>query len=324
MKKLLQLVVAISATFAFVACNAAEPKPFKPNKPQDVQVYSAPNADGKITKESIEAAFKANGFSIIGNNNMNTPFEQRFGGGKDYKTYRLFFVYNAALVSKLVVKYPKIGLISPLSTALYSKDGSEMTIATLTLQGMSKITEIPEDNPDLIAIHKNMNDALAAALPGGKFQNVDYKIDAPQGPLQTLFTAEISGEDADELEEEKEGFQEELEGEIEPVGFIVAGFANLNDDLIANGVDAFDFYDVYSICKLEVIYPVHKKHPNAGAFAPCTLFMYKKKGEDTTYMGYPSVYNWISSLDIKDSESIDPLVEAQNLLAEKISEVAGE
>ena len=91
MKKLVQLVVAVAATFAFVACNAAEPKPFKPNKPQDVQVYSAPNADGKITKESIEAAFKANGFSIIGNNNnrMVTNF-----------TTRLSFIFISFLKDK--------------------------------------------------------------------------------------------------------------------------------------------------------------------------------------------------------------------------------
>jgi len=319
MRKIYTFTIATLVAFFMFGCNASEVKPFKPNKPQDIQIYSASNTDGSITKDTVESAFKKAGFSIDGNNNMNTPFKQRFKAGEDFKTYRLMFVHNPKLVATLAKDYPSIGLISPLSTSVYSKDGKVMNISTLTLTGMSKITNIPTTNKTLIAIYENMNKALKSALPNGKFKELDYKIKEPKGSLVTTFTTTIEGDD---LEEEKEGFQEEMEGEIEPVGFIVAGFVNLNDEFQENGVDIYDFYDAYSICKLEVIYPVHITHPEVGAFAPCTLYMYKKKDEEKTHMGFPSVQNWISSTDIEDDTSLKPLLKAQNLLETIITEIS--
>ncbi len=325
MNKFYSVLMATLVAVFMVGCNA-EVKPAQPSKPQDIQIFSADNSDGKITVKSIEDGFKSVGMTVVGNNNMNAPFTQRFNDGKDYDTYRLMFAHNTDLVAKLVTDYPSIGLIAPLSTSVYSKDGSVMNISTLTLQGMSKITGIPQDNAILKQISANMDAALKAAMPNGAFKFVDYKINKPGGPLVTSFkTTNIQGEDEDELEESKEGFQEEMEAELEPVGFIVAGFVSLNDKF--NGTEAegvFDFYDTYSLCKLDVIYPVHEVHPEVGAFAPCTLYMYKKAGEDETYMGYPSVHNWISSVDIEDAHSIDPLIKAQGMLERIIGELTAE
>jgi len=315
MKKIYKFMMVVMATFIVTSSVYANTH----SKAQDIQIYSASNVDGKITNDSIEKAFKKAGFYVDGNNNMNTPFKQRFKAGNDFKTYRLLFVHNPKLVATLAKDYPSVGLISPLSTSVYSKDGKVMNISTLTLEGMSKITNIPVTNKILITIYENMNKALKLALPNGSFQKLNYKIKKPNGSLVTTFTASIEGDD---IEEEKESFQEELEGEIEPVGFIIAGFVNLNEEFQANGVDIYDFYDAYSICKLEVIFPVHKLHPEVGAFAPCTLYMYKKKDEEETHMGFPSVQNWISSTDIEDDKSLKPLLEAQKLLEDIITEVS--
>jgi uncharacterized protein (DUF302 family) len=314
MKKMFSMFIAALVAITMLGCNGSEPKPFKPSKPQDVQVMSAENSGGKITKDSIEAAFKSAGFNIDGNNDMNKAFEKRFKGGDDFKMYRLMFVHNPKLVAKLAKEFPSIGLISPLSTSVYSKDGKNIKISSLTLKGMSKITKIPETNKDLIALSNNLTTAVKAALPNGSFDPIDFKIKKPNGALVTTFEAAIEADDEGDYEDEKEGFQEEMEAEIESLGFIVAGFVGLNDELRDNGVDTYDFYDTYSICKLEVIYPVHKTHPEVGAYAPCTLYMYKKKGEETTHMGFPSVQNWISSTDIEDEYSLKPLIDAQNKL----------
>jgi uncharacterized protein (DUF302 family) len=292
-------------------------KPTTTQAKADIRIFSADNSKGKITVESIEKAFEANGFTIAGNNNMNTPFEKRFKGGKDYKMYRLLFVYNPKISSKLIKKYPESGLLAPLSTSLYSKNGKIINISSLSLKGMSRISGVPESNPDLIALADSMTKALKAALPNGKFQKLSYKPMRPDGEIVTRFAFVLNNESGD-IVEAKEGYQETMEGEIESQGFIVAGYTPVNEDLIENGVKDYEFYDTYSICKLEVIYPVHKLHPEVGAFAPCTMFMYKKKGEKFTRMGYPSVYNWIMSTNIEDDESIEPLIDAQNLLESTI------
>ena len=279
---------------------------------KDIRIFSADNSNGKITAKTIEKAFKDTGFSIIGNNDMNLAFEKRFGGGKDFKMYRLMFVYQPKTSVKLIGQYPEFGLLSPLSTSVYSKDGKTISISSLTLQGMSQITKVPEDNADLVALYDQMTKALKAALPNGKFEKTNYNKVRPDGEMVTRFAFVLKNEG--DMEEAKETYQETMEGEIESQGFIVAGFNPINEDLKAAGNKSFDFYDSYAICKLEVIYPVHKVHPEVGAFAPCTMYMYKKKGEKFTRMGYPSVYNWIKSTNIEDDESLTPLIDAQNLL----------
>jgi len=78
--------------------------------------------------------------------------------------------------------------------------------------------------------------------------------------------------------------------------------------------------DVYSICKLPVIYTIAKLRPEAGAYAPCSLYMYKKKGENMMYMAFPSVENWISSLAVTDKEGLAVLKDAQDRMQKILQE----
>ncbi|MBE0492642.1 MAG: DUF302 domain-containing protein [Sulfurospirillum sp.] len=280
---------------------------------EDIRIFSVDNSDGKITTQSIEAAFINNGFTITGNNNMNLAFEKRFGGGKDYQVYRLMFVYNPKIMAKILKNYPEFGLLAPLSTSVYSKDGKIFYISSLSLVGISRITGVPQNNPDLLELYGALTKSLKEAFVGGKFEKLSYEVIKPDGEIITRFAFVLKNE-SDDIDEAKSAYQETLEGEVESVGFTIAGFTNVLDDLSENGVDDYEFYDAYSICNLDVIYPVHKKHPEVGAFAPCMMYMYKKKDDKFTRMGYPSVYNWVMSTNIYDDESLDPLIDAQNLL----------
>ena len=312
-KILATLVFAVALLFSGCAQETSSLSPKNIKTRDDIRIFTADNSSGKITAKSIEKAFKANGFSISGDNNMNISFEKRFGGGKDYKIYRLLFVYNPKISVKILKDYPEFGLLTPLSTSVFSKDGTKISISSLTLTGMSRVSGVPKTNPDLIALHDSMTKALKQALPNGEFEKLSYKIVRPDGPLVTRFAFVMPNED-DDIDDAKESYQETMEGEMESAGFVIAGFTPINEDLVANGINTYDLYDGYSICKLEVIYPVHKKHPEVGALAPCTMYMYKKKGDKFTRMGYPSVYNWIMSTNIADDESLKPLIDAQNVL----------
>jgi uncharacterized protein (DUF302 family) len=248
---------------------------------------------------------------------MNLSFEARFGGGKDYQMYRLMFLYNPTIIATLLKTYPEAGLLAPLSTSVYSKNGNKISISSLSLKGMSRISGVPISNPHLITLHENMTKGLTQAFPEGKFETLDYEIIRPDGEIVTRFAFEME-DDFDDIGMAKFNYQEIMEAEIESAGFVVAGFIPIIDDLKENGIEDYAFYDGYSICKLEVIYPVHKSYPEVGAFAPCTMYMYKKKDEAFTRMGYPSVYNWIMTTNIYDDEALNPLIGAQNLLESAI------
>ncbi len=319
------LSLALVLFFSGCSQDVSTPKTNITKKEQtrdDIRIFTANNSDSKITIKSIEKAFKANGFIITGNNNMNRAFEGRFGkkfptAGKDYHRYNLMFIYNPKISSKLIKDYPQFGLLAPLSTSVFSKDGKMINISSLSIEGMSRISGVPVTNADLISLSENITKALKEALPNGSFKDLNYKKVRPDGEIVTKFKFTMNNESND-IEEAKETYQEMMEGEIESNGFIVAGFTPINEDLVVNGIKDFDFYDSYSICKLEVIYPVHKLYPEVGALAPCTMYMYKKKGEKLTHMAYPSVYNWVMTTNIEDDSSLEPLIDAQNLLESTI------
>jgi uncharacterized protein (DUF302 family) len=310
MKSMMKDLVAALLLVTSIAASASE----------DIQIYTADNSKGKITGASIEKAFADAGFSISGNNDMNVAFKSKFQK-TNHKMYHLFTLYKKDLVLELVKVSPKAVLFAPLSMSIYMKnDSNDISISSLSIDGMAKVTGIPATNKHMVEYSKLVRATLAKALPNGHFEKIAYKPLKATGELVTSFTAEMEAQGED-VEDELEGFQTELEGSLETVGFVIAGFNKLGDEFSEAGYDKYDFFDAYSICKLPVIFEVAKTHPEAGAFAPCTFYMYKEKGSTEVQMAYPSVYNWLSSLAIEDEPSIKVLEDAQKLMIKVVKEV---
>jgi len=302
------LAVAVLLTFG-IAANAA----------QDIRIYTADNQGGKINAVSIEKVFEANGFYITGNNDMNRAFEAKFKSHA-HDAYNLMILHKKDFVNKLAKEYPEIALFTPLSMSIFTRKGEKtISLSSMSAEGIAKVTGIPADNADLVAYMKDVADTLEKALPNGKFEDVNYKIEKPQGDLVKRFTMEMDVK-SDEIEDEAEGIQEELEAGLETAGFVLAGFNRLAEEYAEAGNETYDFFDVYSICKVAVIFEVSKTHPEAGAFAPCTFYMYKKKGEKVVHFAYPSVYNWLSSIDVVDKASVDVLLTAQKAMNAAVDE----
>ena len=330
MNKIYSIIASALVALTLTACSAAAPKVQAGiDDGQDIRIFTIANPDGKITAATIEAAFEKTGFIIDGNNNMNGPFKPRFGKTY-YQTYHLFTTHSTKHTLALAKKYQSIGLLSPLSMSLYSNrdddtaNGKTMSISSLTLRGMSRITGIPMDNTDLISYSKFLEQGLRAALPGGNFKELSYKnIATMDKSFATTFETEFEGDDVDARAEAKDDFEAEFEGELEPIGFLFPGFVDFASEFADAGYDAYEIYDTYSICKLDVIFPIHQEHPEVGAFAPCTYYIYMKKGETKVHMGFPSVENWISAtdLDVADKATFGTLIEAQKLIEDVVNEI---
>ena len=306
------LAVAVLLTFG-VAVSAA----------QDIRIYTADNQGGKINAVSIEKAFKDAGFYLTGNNDMNKAFEAKFKT-HTHDVYNLMTLHKKDVVTKLAKKYPQIALFTPLSMSVFTRKGEKtISVSSMSADGIAKVTGIPADNADLVAYMKEVADVLAKAMPNGKFEELNYKIAKTEGDLIKRFTMEMDVE-SDEVEDELEGLQEELEAGLETAGFVLAGYNKLGTAYAAAGNETYDFFDAYSICKVAVIFEVSKTHPEAGAFAPCTFYMYKKKGEKDVHFAYPSVYNWISSIDVTDKASKDVLLKAQDAMNAAVDEATEE
>jgi uncharacterized protein (DUF302 family) len=281
-----------------------------------VRVFSMDNPDKKVTAATIQKAFEKEGFMIEANNYMLGPFKRDFKGVVIHDVYNLMVLCEKDTFRKLAVKYPKIALFTPLSMSIYTvKGGKSINVSSLSPEGIAEMTGIPATDPTLVALGQKIEKALKAAMPKGKFIKLPYKMIKPEGKLIAEATFKIEGD----WEDAKDDLEMAFEGELAPNGFVSPAFVDLNYDLDEHDIDAFKFFDAYAICKIPVIYTVSQKHPEAGALAPCTMYLYTKKDENIIHMAFPTVYKWFAALYIKDKESRDVLLDAQDKF-EKILE----
>ena len=309
MKKLIRTLCVVLLAVTGVMAGSAQ---------QDVRVWQQENNDGKITPKSIEAAFKKAGFTIAANNDMNFPFKRDFKK-THMDVYNLMVVFRKDTALALAEKYPDIGLFTPLSMSIYTKRGEKsINVATLRPEIMAKMMKIPADNTEIVKLGKKIEEALKHAMPQGKFIDLGYQSKHSDKEVITRITMAQKGED---WEDAKDDFETEFEGKLAPNGFVMAGFTDLNYDFDEHDKEWYLFYDVYSICKISVIYEISKQHPEAGAFAPCSAYKYQKTGEKTIHMAFPNVYKWIDSLNITDKHSIEVLLDAQKRFETMLQEL---
>ncbi|EDZ62162.1 hypothetical protein containing DUF302 [Sulfurimonas gotlandica GD1] len=310
MKKIYSIFIGAFLALGVSVCSADSSS----MQEQNLRIFSVDNSKGAINAKSIEKAFNASGVKVDVNNDMNSIFSKRYGF-VHHKAYNLAIFTNEKLVLKLMKKYPNIGFITPLSMSIYENAANKtINISTLSLHGMARITKIPVTNPDLIAYAASVDAALHKALPNGKYVPVSHNVKPSDKPLTTEFTKEFELEEGTTYTDAKTAFEEEFEGELGPVGFLIPKSYNLQHD-------DYDFFDTYSIIRFNAIFPVSKNHPDAGAFAPFSLVIYKKKDEETAHIGFPSIDNWISDLDISDEESIKAVNETQGKIKKILTEL---
>ena len=307
MKKLVVLFVALfSATLVFAQ--------------GDLHIFDVNNKKGSITPNTIEKAFKDNGFTISVNSEMNVPFKKQFQKTK-FKVFTLLTVYHTKMSQDLVKKHPDAGVFAPLGVGIYQGLNEDtLHISTLTSEAQAKILGF--DDALLKKIEKEVLASIKVALPNAKHRYSEDSLKESRD-LITKYEFNLDGEDSEEMKEELEMA---LENGFKPFGFVTPNYMDLNEIMSKDGKveTPFDIYVTYSICKLKVIYTVSQTRPEAAAFAPCTLMIYKKKDEDKIILGFPAVYNWMSSAKVENKEAKKVLLKAQkdfeSILAEATEE----
>lgn len=295
MKKMLISVIIMMAT-----CVLAQAK-------GDLYLFEIDNTKGTYTPEVIEKAFEKSGYYISMNSEMNGPFKIQFGQ-TDFKIFTLLTVFHEELSEALVKKHPQAGVFVPMGVGIYqNQNENTLHVSVLTAEAWAKILGF--DDPIIHEIEKKNLEVLKATLPGATMKLSEEAME-PTGPLVSLYEYEVDPEDFSDTKDEvammiEEGFK--------PKGFVMSNFTEYNYMLTKEETveSPFDFYDTYSICKLKVIYNVAKTRPEAAAFAPCTFMFYKEKGSDRFVMGFPGVYNWMSSANVTDENAHAELMQAQ-------------
>lgn len=304
----LNLLLAIFLTwmsgYYVSASDKTTPIPIEDSQTQLIKVYMTDDKDGHITSDLIMQALEAEGFTIDSDDDMNRPFEVRFGD-HHYETHRLLSVHSADHVARLVAKHPKIGLVTPMTLSVWSDDTSQtLRISIRSLHGIAQITGIPKDDDVLIDYLTRLDRAIRKALPDIRLQkSTSQTLSDEDVSLSSSYTTELDPDSESTFEQTTDDLESEFESEMNAAGFLLTGFISLDDELAERGVKAFRLYDTYSVCDVDVMYTLTKSHPELGALVPCSFYIYNKQDANTIHMGIPSSHSIAMSGSIRK----DPL-----------------
>ena len=271
----------------------------------DLHIFDVENSKGGITPSKIADVLSKNGFTIALSSEMTTPFKKQFQTS-DFKVFTLLTVVDKKFSQELVSKYPNAGIFIPMGVGIYQGNNEKVLhVSVLTSDAQAKIIGI-KNNKILKSIESDVLKALTAALPDAKQKLSEDSLKESRN-LITLYELKLDGTD---WESAKQELDMNLQSAFSPHGFVMPASMDFDADVFLDDKvqNPFDFYETYSICKLPVIHTVAGTRPEAAAFAPCSLMVYKKKGENKIVLGFPAVYNWLSSARVQDKEAHDVLM----------------
>jgi len=283
----------------------------------DILLYKVPNKDHKITAQTLADGLTINGYTVAKNQDMNGPYEKQFKT-TTFDSYNLMSIYHADTSTVLVPKYAHSGIFTPFSIATYQRKGEDaFYIALLSAKAQENILKVKDELFE--KLEKLTKETIVKVLPTAVETTLPYDAVSTDEPLYTKYSFEVDDEDAMEA---RGDLMMMMESGMKPSGFVVANYIDFNKVLVEAKKEDYMFYDAYSLCKLKIIYELSKAKPEAGAFAPCTMVIYHKKGSNKTEIVTLSIANLTSTLAIKDKKLLEMLNKAQGTMKSIIEDSA--
>ena len=203
---------------------------------------------------------------------------------------------------------PRIGGFNPFNLLTYRKkaDGPT-TVAHITPEAALDILEIsdPKVREPFIKMFAPLDAAIDKKL-GGKKTYLPLSGRAKD----TMLNFEIPFEEPEDIDDFMDEFQEKFESTFEQNGYIIAGFYNVKESFNTDEdvMPAYVSFWAYDLCHIEFSYNVFDGKngvPMAGIFAPCSMYVYIKEGENKIVIGMPSLRAWSGALGMTDPKKLD-------------------
>jgi len=216
-----------------------------------------------------------------------------------------FSVSNDEAIRTLLLKAPELGGFSPFNLHIYKKKNDDKTyVGHIKPEVMLDIVGIKDKDvrAEFIKSFEPI-DALVEKEIGGKVIGAGYD-KVPANPMMQFEYTFDRPEDIGDFVDE---FQETFEEKFEENSYIIAGYKNYVEtyDDLEQEFKRYDAYWVYSLCHFVFSYNIFNKgRPDAGAFAPCSMYMYIEKDKNILHIGMPTLQNWKTVLGIKDAKKL--------------------
>lgn len=238
---------------------------------------------------------------------INDAYKTKYGG-TNLDNLGFFSITNDKVVGPLLVKEPSLGGFSPFNFHVYKKQGEDKTYVGHVM---------PETMLDIVGVKdKEVRQKFVASFTeldkmtekeiGSKVQMVDYAA----LPAKPMMTFEMTFERGASLDGFISDFQGKFEEKFEENKYIIAGYKDIKGSMTDANIEfgRFDAYWVYSLCHFKFSEGIFNQgRPDAGAFAPCSMYMYVEKGSNKLVIGMPRLENWIAVMGINDAKMVDSI-----------------
>lgn len=239
---------------------------------------------------------------------INDSYKKHFGS-TNLELISFMPTVNLDKVRELLVAEPRLALYSPFNMLAYNKTGENTTkVMHLTPEAILDIAGVEDESikTKFISMFKPLDEKIEKVYGGEKSYVTYNSLDDNR-----IMNYEITFKRPKDLSEFVDKFQEKFEEEFEDNKYIIAGYYDFKVNLKENAPTPMPEYDafwIYSLCHLEFSYNIFDKQgmrPDAGIFAPCTMYMYIKKGSNKLIIGMPKLQNWATTLKITDKKRLD-------------------
>jgi len=264
------------------------------------------NAEAKYNK-IVEEALPKLGFNLADpHHRVNDQYKTKYGSTV-LDVLSFLPVVNDNNVMPLFNIDPRLAAFAPFNMLIHKKLDEGVThVGHLTPEAMLDIIGIKDEKvrTKFIASFKPLDDLLEKEFGVNKKSYTTYT----KLSKDNMINFEYEFERPDDIDDFIDEFQNKFEISFINKKYLIAGFHDfLGTDEGEEALDKFDIFWSYSLCHLGYSYNMFDTkgaRPDAGLFAPCTMYMYVKKGSNKLVVGMPKLINIMDTLEIKDEARI--------------------
>ena len=285
----------------------------------------AGDQETKYEKEFLPSLEDATGFVLADpHEKIDDAYASKYGDPKspEYdKGYKntldnlgFFPVSNDKALHPLLLTHPQLAAFQPFNLLIYKTKAEDVSyIGHIAPEAMLDIVGVGDaQTRKAYTSMFGPLDSYVTKSFGGKVEDKQHTTLLPKQPMMHF---EISVDKSQDLLDWVEGFQENFEAAFEDKEYVIAGFKNFKE-VYADLEMPFDKYEqffVYGLCHFKFSYEIFNKgRPDAGVFAPCSMYFYIEKGSNKMIVGMPKVANWGAVMDIKDPKKLKAMQDIDN------------
>jgi uncharacterized protein (DUF302 family) len=270
------------------------------------------------------------GYDAVGKNeHIETHYYNKYKQ-KNLDLLNFYPVVDKESIRELLLANPDFGAYAPFNLLAYKKlekDGGDTTwYGHLDADTMLNIIgEKDEANKkkfkDMVA---KLDKLVTDSMKPTKSKKLTFDTPLPAQPLLKMV---MKFDEPDDIEEFVEEFVMKHDSLFSKKEFIIAGFLDLKFEYgdLELEFEKYDAYWVSSLCHFGFSNAVFNDgEPQAGVFAPCSVYFYVPKGKNELHVGYGTVDNWISSTGITDEKKLKMMKEVSTNVEKALVELGFE